>query len=75
MADIALYGESGVTREILRTFFARPDVVAASLPQLPAIGMRPRTLAGGERHETFTVWVRKVQSSASHQEPMVGMPG
>ncbi len=33
-----------------------------------------RTLAGGERPETFTVWVWIMQPSAVHEEPMVGMP-
>ncbi|MBA2556666.1 MAG: hypothetical protein H0V12_04860 [Chloroflexi bacterium] len=27
MADIALFGESAVRREILRTFFARPGIM------------------------------------------------
>ena len=52
-------------------------VLAAPWPKpsaRTAICMGPRMLANGERHETFTVWVRMVQSSAAHEEPMVGMP-
>jgi len=49
------------------TMATQPSARTSDLPE-------SEELAAGERHETFTVWVRIVQSSATHEEPMAGMP-
>ncbi len=47
MADIALFGESAVRREILRTFFARPRIVRHVRKLARELG-RSATIVGQE---------------------------